>query len=164
VPQFGGFRGWSNFSGNSQTQWKSNVTFPYRIINTRATRCKVYACNIHVWKRTCLLDDKAHWQMSHMTTSHALQRGKNDRKKKEQAQILYRIYLSQRVTWLLYMGWLQIVGSLKLWVSFAEYRLFYRALLQKRPMFFRSLLNPKRDDILQKRLIILRSLLIVATP
>jgi len=43
------------------------------------------------------------------------------------------------------MGWLRLVGSLKLYVSFAEYRLFYRALLQKRP-------------------IILRSLLIVATP
>jgi len=38
------------------------------------------------------------------------------------------------------MGWLQRVGSFKLWVSFAEYRLFYRALLQKRPMILRSLL------------------------
>ena len=44
-----------------------------------------------------------------------------------------------------HMGWLRFVGSLKSQVSFAEYRLFYRALLQKRP-------------------IILRSLLIVATP
>jgi len=43
------------------------------------------------------------------------------------------------------MGWLRLVGSLKLKVSFAEYHLFYKALLQKRP-------------------IILRSLLIVATP
>ena len=43
------------------------------------------------------------------------------------------------------MGWLRLVGSLKSYVSFAEYRLFYRALLQKRP-------------------IILRRLLIVATP
>jgi len=43
------------------------------------------------------------------------------------------------------MGWLRLVGSLKLQVSFAEYGLLYRALLQKRP-------------------IILRSLLIVATP
>ena len=38
------------------------------------------------------------------------------------------------------MGWLQLVGSLKLSVSFAEYRLFYRALLQKRPINLRSLL------------------------
>jgi len=30
------------------------------------------------------------------------------------------------------MGWLRSVGSIKLQVSFAEYRLFYRALLQKR--------------------------------
>jgi len=38
------------------------------------------------------------------------------------------------------MGWLQLVGSLKLHVSFAEYSLFYRALLQQRPMILRSLL------------------------
>ena len=38
------------------------------------------------------------------------------------------------------MGWLRLVGSLKLQVSLAEYRLFYRALLQKRPMISRSLL------------------------
>jgi len=43
------------------------------------------------------------------------------------------------------IGWLRLVGSLKLLVSFA-----------KEPY--------KRDDILQKRPIILRSLLIVATP
>ena len=38
------------------------------------------------------------------------------------------------------MGWLRLVGSLKLQVSFAEYSLFYRALLQKRPINLRSLL------------------------
>jgi len=38
------------------------------------------------------------------------------------------------------MGWLPLVGSLKLYVSFAEYPLFYRALLQKRPIILRSLL------------------------
>jgi len=38
------------------------------------------------------------------------------------------------------MGWLRLVGSLKLQVSFTEYRLFYRALLQKRPTILRSLL------------------------
>jgi len=32
------------------------------------------------------------------------------------------------------MGWLRLVGSIKLQVSFAEYRLFSRALLQKRPI------------------------------
>ena len=32
------------------------------------------------------------------------------------------------------MGWLRSVRSIKLQVSFAEYRLFYRALLQKRPI------------------------------
>jgi len=54
------------------------------------------------------------------------------------------------VTWrakyhLTHMGWLRLGGSLQLYVSFA-----------KEPY--------KRDDILQKRPIILRSLLIVATP
>ena len=48
-------------------------------------------------------------------------------------------------TWYGLMGWLRLVGSLKLQVSFA-----------KEP--------DKRDYILQKRLIIIRSLLIVATP
>ena len=32
------------------------------------------------------------------------------------------------------MGWLRLVGSIKLQVSSAEYRLFCRALLQKRPI------------------------------
>jgi len=39
-----------------------------------------------------------------------------------------------------HMGWLRLVGSLKLSVSFAEYSLFYRALLQKIPIILRSLL------------------------
>jgi len=38
------------------------------------------------------------------------------------------------------MGWLPLIGSLKLQVCFAEYRLFYRAHLQKRPIILRSLL------------------------
>jgi len=39
-----------------------------------------------------------------------------------------------------YMGWLRLGGSLKLLVSFTEYSLFYRALLQKRPLYLRILL------------------------
>ena len=38
------------------------------------------------------------------------------------------------------MGWLWLVGSFKTWVSFAEYCLLYRALLQKRPIILGSLL------------------------
>ena len=48
------------------------------------------------------------------------------------------------------MGWLRLVGSLKLQVSFAEYCLFYRALLQKRPIILRSLLivaTPYLNDV-----------------
>ena len=39
--------------------------------------------------------------------------------------LLYNMYIK---------GWLRLVGFLKLYVSFAKYRLFCRALLQKRPM------------------------------
>ena len=39
------------------------------------------------------------------------------------------------------MGWLRSVGSIKLQVSFAEYCLFYRALLQKRPVILSILLT-----------------------
>ena len=42
--------------------------------------------------------------------------------------------------WIWDMEWLRLVGSLKLFVSFAEYSLFYRALFQKRPTIWRSLL------------------------
>jgi len=38
------------------------------------------------------------------------------------------------------MGWLRLVVSFKLSLSFVEYRLFYRVLLQKRPIILRSLL------------------------
>ena len=44
------------------------------------------------------------------------------------------------------MGWLQSVASTKFEVSFAEYRLFYRALLQKRPIILRSLLVVATPD------------------
>ena len=39
------------------------------------------------------------------------------------------------------MGRLRLVGSLKLQVFFAEYSFSYRALLQKRPIILGSLLN-----------------------
>ena len=90
------------------------------------------------------------------------------------------------------MGWLPLVASLKLYVSFAKETCKKDDILQKRPMMLRSLLivatpyrvivtiswgdtaslssssdakEPyKRDDILQKRPVMLSSLLIVATP
>jgi len=39
------------------------------------------------------------------------------------------------------MGWLRSVGSIKLYVSFAEYLLFYRPLLQKSPIILSILLT-----------------------
>jgi len=41
----------------------------------------------------------------------------------------------------IYMGWLRLVGSIKLQVSFAEYSLFYRVLSQKRPIISSILLT-----------------------
>jgi len=41
----------------------------------------------------------------------------------------------------IHMGWLRSVGSIKLYVSFAEDCLFYRALLQKRPIILLILLT-----------------------
>ena len=41
----------------------------------------------------------------------------------------------------IHMGWLRSVGSIKLYVSFAEYCLFCRALLQKRPIILSILLT-----------------------
>ena len=48
----------------------------------------------------------------------------------------WRIYICTHAVCL--MGWLRLVGSLKLYVSFLEYHLFYGALLQKRPTILRS--------------------------
>jgi len=58
-------------------------------------------------------------------------------------QLWYSSWVSkhlQEASYVSTIGWLRWVGSLKLWVSFAEYRLFYRALLQTRPRLLRSLL------------------------
>ena len=49
----------------------------------------------------------------------------------QQAHMMYRLYR---------MGWLRSVGSIKLYVSFAEYWLLNRALLQKRPVVLSILL------------------------
>jgi len=49
---------------------------------------------------------------------------------------ILKFQLAPRLT----MGWIRLVGSLKLYVSFAEYSLFCKALLQKRPIILRSLL------------------------
>ena len=48
--------------------------------------------------------------------------------------------LQMRLWGLPVLQMLRFVGVLKLWVSFAENHLFYRALLQKRPITWRSLL------------------------
>jgi len=48
---------------------------------------------------------------------------------------------------MLNMRWLRLVGSIKLQASFAEYRLFDRALLQKRPIIWSILLTEATPDV-----------------
>jgi len=55
-------------------------------------------------------------------------------------QDILRVQLKNKLVGGSTMGRLRLVGSLKLQVSFAGYRLFYKALLQKRPIILRSLL------------------------
>ena len=49
-----------------------------------------------------------------------------------------RFQILNKPRWPICMGWLWLVGFWKWYVSFVEYRLFYRALLQKRPISLRS--------------------------
>ena len=55
-------------------------------------------------------------------------------------EIVYRWCVLHKIVRDIHMGCLRLAGSLKVQVSFAEYGLFYRALLQKRPILVRSLL------------------------
>ena len=78
------------------------------------------------------------WVMSHMNVTSGLYQVRRDTCE----------YISMRHTETYrgmrhtdaYMGWLRSVGSIKLYVSFAECCLFYRALLQNRLIILRSLL------------------------
>ena len=69
------------------------------------------------------------WVTSHMWMSHVTHMNES-------------CHSNIALDWLcgLNVGWLRLVGSSKLQVSSAENSLFYRALLQKRPIMLRSLL------------------------
>jgi len=75
-----------------------------------------------------------------------INRGKNGMNRPRRVRYRYvnegslSIIMCKQIWGYIDMGCLRLVGSFKLQVSFAEYRLFYRALLQKRPMFLRTLL------------------------
>jgi len=56
--------------------------------------------------------------------------------RKREGEYIYR-YRARKFN----MGWLRLVGSIKLKVAFAEYRLFYRALWQKRPVILSTILT-----------------------
>ena len=68
----------------------------------------------------------------------------HDARARRDRQHTYKLSFSRARTWtLMYLNieWLQLVGFLKLQVSFAEYSLFYMSLLQKRRMTLRSQLS-----------------------
>ena len=56
-------------------------------------------------------------------------------------QCVLQCVFSMIARWHLQMGWLRTVGSIKVYVPFAEYSLSYRSLLQKRPMIVSMLLT-----------------------
>jgi len=106
--------------------WTSHVIFDRVTSHIRTGHVTHMNASCHTYKRVMSLI-----RTTHVTHSHE--------SRHTYEQVKSHIWMGHD------MGWLRWVGSLKLQVFFAEYSLFYRALLKKRP-------------------IILRSLLIVATP
>ena len=121
VFQFGGFRGWSIFSGtchisssDEHFQWKVS----YQLIGE-------IGCVLG-----CVREIDCVRSLLIVATTY-----RRDRK------VSYQLIGEIGCVFLRYgVGWLRLVGSCKLQVSFAECSLFYRALLQKRPIILRSLL------------------------
>ena len=101
-----------------------NVTWEARECGGTRT-CQRHVGSYETARETCHIWDMSHPRdMPHMRMSH--------------------MNHVSRVT----MGWLWLVGSFKTYVAFAEHSLFYRALLEKRPMFLGILLivaNPYLD-------------------
>jgi len=113
------------------------------ILEHRHTACFIYTLNMTHERVTTL------WQVNascstqcitlHELTCDMLRLHISWHMHKWQPSLIVRDMTHAQVPWLkLTMGWLQCVGSLKLQVSFAEYILFYRALLQLRPLILRS--------------------------
>jgi len=114
---------------------------------------------VHVWHDSliCGYDCMAHIRSSHAKRMNEMKYGTAHIWKSSEcvvAHVWIRRGTHLNASWHIYecvmahvcisrgtpMGWLRLVSSLKLQVSFAEYSLFYRALLQKRPIILRSLL------------------------
>ena len=52
----------------------------------------------------------------------------------QKSTVEHFVFVSEEYVTNTHLGWLRLVGSIQFYVSFAEYCLFYRALLQKRPV------------------------------
>ena len=104
--------------------WMSHVTYEW-VISHMNESCHILISHIkYEWVKS-QVNESSHIYMSHVTYKWAM-----SRMHEVHSPCLHIIYRSPY----LHMGWLRLVGSLKLQVSFAEYPLFYRAVLQKRPM------------------------------
>jgi len=94
-----------------------NVLFVHMCIYARYMCKCVYVCvRVYAFVRTCVCVRERVWA---------------------QAAVCLRPWLHAISP----IGWLRLVGSIKLQVSFAEYGLFYRAPLQKRPVILSILLT-----------------------
>ena len=123
-------------------------TFVLQILtNTHTHKLKYTHTQTHIHTHT-----NTHTKMrTHIHTLHThihtlIHRIHFERKKRRFSIKPYKHTISKVCVWHSFtehqytIGWLRLVGSLKLQVSFADYRLFYRAPLQKRPIILRSLL------------------------
>jgi len=96
------------------------VATPYPEIHTDSTR----------WDRSAL----------NISRSRILSILNNISRSRDFSTLSNHTFICINFLWFIYtqnpnMGWVWLVGSWKMWVSFAEYSLFYRALLQKRRCF-----------------------------
>ena len=93
--------------------------------------------SLKVRQQTCLVRANMSYTSAHASTTRHYQTLHSPHTHAHTHILLLK---SQPATQVLCMGWLRSVGSIRLQVSFAEYRLFYRALLQKRPVILSILL------------------------
>ena len=93
---------------------------------------------LHTRSDGCLIRTHTYDQCAHNQYTFEYMRHKNMWHKNRAAESAAHTFW-----WMsdVHMGWLRLVGSIKLQVSFAEYSLFYRALLQKGPVILSILLT-----------------------
>jgi len=128
--------------------WLIQKWDPYVTLSEKRPICDSFRIETHmwlIWKRDPYV---THLEKRPISQGHVSCHMYMWRMQKRDMSVAWHIYGLNSLAYILpifIMGWLWLIGSIKLYVSFA-----------KEPY--------KRDDILQKRPIILRSLLTIATP